>query len=156
MTEINVEWKESGALVLKRGPYIIAAGLDDPVPNAPKLELPGPFISLFDPGLPVVKNYQVLPGSRALLVDLNACPPTSIVAAACKVRDTKITDHSIDFTTSGIEPSNGIICLKIPAAPTEVTIESKPAPADSFAFRDGVLRLHLENQAALRSVQIKW
>ncbi len=156
MMEVNVEWKESGALVLRRGPYVIAAGLDDPVSNAPKVELPGSFISLFDPGLPVVKNHQVLPGSRALLVDLNACSATSIVAAASKVRDTKITEHSIDFTTSGIESSNGIICLKIPAAPTEVTIESKPAPADSFAFQDGVLRLHLENQAPLRSVQIKW
>ena len=31
---IHLPWSETNALVLRRGPYVIAAGLDDSIPNA--------------------------------------------------------------------------------------------------------------------------
>jgi len=79
------------------------------------------------------------PVERALLVDLDATPEVAVVAAACRVRDTKTASDRIEFTTDGIDQSNGLICIKIPTAPKSVSMDSKPLAADSYEFRNGLL-----------------
>ena len=44
------------------GPYLIAAGLDESVPDAAPVMLRGRFISLFDPTLAVVTEVALDPG----------------------------------------------------------------------------------------------
>ena len=82
-------WKESRALVLRRGPYIIAAGLDDVTSDAAPGEIGRTFgIPLFDAAQSVVNEYSVGAGVRGLLVDLNRYPKdyVGVVAAAwCRV-----------------------------------------------------------------------
>jgi hypothetical protein len=156
MRSINVQWKESSDLVLRRGPYIIASGLDAPPDNAAPVTLHGQFLSLFDAALPVVSDYPVSPGSRALLVDLAAAPKVAIIAAACRVRDEKDASNSIQFNTDGIAESNGIICLKIPSAPRSVTMDNTALPADAYEFQNGLLRLRLANTPTVRHVSVAW
>jgi hypothetical protein len=42
---VKLEWHESAAIVLRRGPYVIAAGLDESVPDAAPTVLHGRFIT---------------------------------------------------------------------------------------------------------------
>ncbi|HWB53754.1 MAG TPA: hypothetical protein VG722_06160, partial [Tepidisphaeraceae bacterium] len=156
MSAIDVQWKEARALVLRRGPYIVASGLDSPPAGAPQVTLPGPFLSLFEPGLPVLSDYHVKPGSRALLVDLNAEPKVGIVAAACQVRNARVSDNAIAFDTDGIAKTRGIICMKIPTAPKSVMMEGEAVPSDQYEFKDGLLRLHLANSVKVRHVSVTW
>ena len=67
----GLEWKESNHLALRRGPYVIGAGLDESVAGAAK-ELKGRFVDLFDPELKVRRTVALQPGTRAFLLDLDA------------------------------------------------------------------------------------
>jgi hypothetical protein len=154
---VNVEWKESPALVLRRGPYIVAAGLDEGVSGAAPPTITGRLIPLFDSNLPVVKAFTVTPGSRALLVDVDAAlngAPAGIIAAACRVTAERVTDDAIRFQADGIDASNTVICVKLPAAPKEVTVGGKPLEASAQDYADGVLRIRFVNSATPVSVVI--
>ena len=70
----RLDWRETNYLLLRRGPYVIAAGLDESIPvsdGGPKI-LPGRYINLFDPQWRVLKNVRLEPGSRYFLLDLDA------------------------------------------------------------------------------------
>lgn len=154
MREVGVEWKEANSLVLRRGPYIVAGGLDDPKVDAPPIQLRGRFIPLFDSTLPVVNEFTVKAGTRALLVDLDAMPEIGVVAAACRVTNTKQSSNSIEFDTDGIGETNSLICIKIPSAPKSVTLDGNAL--DTHEYRDGLLRIRLDNQAHMRRMSISW
>jgi hypothetical protein len=156
MSSTGVTWTEASALVLRRGPYIIAAGCADPAITAPPFSLHGRFIPLFDSTLPVVTDVNVAPGSRAVLVDLDATPKVGIVAAACRTRETKIDANSIQFTIDGIGQTPGVVCLKIPSAPKSVTIDDKEVGSDAQEFKDGILRVRFANTPDARRVSISW
>jgi hypothetical protein len=66
----GLDWKETNYLLLRRGPYVIAAGLDQPI-DAKSRELQGRFVNFFDAELRVQKHIVVEPGSRWFLLDLD-------------------------------------------------------------------------------------
>lgn len=152
----GVAWKEANALVLRRGPYVIAGGLDDAAAQASPVKLTGRFIPLFDAAMPVVTKYDVTPGARALLVDLDRMPSVGVVAAACRVRDQKIEANALTFAADGQAESNGIVCAKLPSAPKTVTVDGEALKADAYEFADGVLRVRFANKAEARRVAISW
>lgn len=156
MSAIGVPWEEASALVLKRGPYIVAGGLDAAVQNAGPITLKGRFISLFEDNLPVVTEVRIDSGARAFLVDLEAMPAVSIVAAACRVSDAHVSSNHIEFSTDGIDKSCGVICMKVPTTPTSIILGDQPLPASASEFHDGLLRIRLNNQVIARHVSITW
>ena len=116
--------------------------------------LRGRFIPLFDAAMPVVNEFTVKAGTRALLVDLDAMPPIGVVAAACRVTNTKQSSNAIEFDTDGIDQTNGLICLKLPAAASTVTVNGQPI--DTHEYRDGLLRIRLDNTTEMRHVVVSW
>ena len=150
MNKGGTEWKESGAFVLRRGPYVVAAGLGDvdASQGGASGSLTGRFIPLFDAALPTVGSVAVAPGSRALLVDLDRVEkPAGVVAAACRARDEVVTDDAVSFVADGLEGSPAVVCLKLPAAPKGVTVDGVALPADAYDFVDGVARVRFTNRA---------
>jgi hypothetical protein len=173
----HVPYVESNALVLRRGPYLIAAGLTQSVPDAAPVKLKGKFVPLFDAGLPVLDGYEVTPGSRAVLVDLGVKPAhfspgstilaagqgSSIVAAACREPSTVEFEGGegeflrLRMTVDGIEASPGILLLRgIPHAPKAVAVDGAALPAADWQYDRSVrlLRVHFTNRAAGVTLQI--
>ena len=150
----GIEWKESSALVLRRGPYIIAAGLEEPAMTAKPLTLHGKFIPLFDPQLPVVTDFEVTAGKRAVLVDLGNMRGghEGIVAAACRIRDENNSSRALKFKADGIEGSNAVVCIALSTRPRQVQLAGKPTPVD---YTGGILRLHFINSATAIDVVIE-
>ncbi|MFT3786485.1 MAG: hypothetical protein QM770_10005 [Tepidisphaeraceae bacterium] len=155
MRETGVEWKEAPALVLRRGPYVIAAGLEAHG-QTQSLPIAGRFIALFDHTLPVINGYTVNPGSRAVLVDLDAMPSVGVVAAACRVTNAKTNANSIEFSADGIGDTSGVVCAKVPAKPTQVTVDGKAVPAADFDYEAGIVRVRMANSVEPRRVTIVW
>jgi hypothetical protein len=62
----GLKWKETSYLSLRRGPYVIGAGLDESVEGAARL-LQGRFVNLFDPELKVQRSIALSPGTRVRL-----------------------------------------------------------------------------------------
>lgn len=145
---VGLTWKESNALVLRRGPYVIASGLEESLADTKPFTLDGRFIPLFDAAMPVVKRFELPPGRRAVLVDLDALKGREgVVAAACRVRGEKILPDKIQFRADGVADSSAVVCVALSAAPKEVTVGGKRAEPGSYDFADGVLRLRFTNTA---------
>ncbi|MDF2441003.1 MAG: hypothetical protein JWN98_1987 [Abditibacteriota bacterium] len=153
---VNLPWSESNALVLRRGPYLVASGLDESLPNAPAPVLRGRFINLFEADLPIVPEVALSAGRRALLVDLNAFPRNraGVVAAACRVRDEVVTPRSIRFHATGQSETNAVVRLLLPRPPRAVLMNGAPLPAQSFDYADGTLRLRFPNSIDGVSIEV--
>ena len=61
----GIAWRETNYLLLRRGPYLIGAGLDESIEGAPHA-VNGRFVNLFDPDLRV--RREVVTGTRFAVV----------------------------------------------------------------------------------------
>jgi hypothetical protein len=148
----GLEWKQSSTLVQRRGPYIIAAGIEQAV-EPESVTLRGRFIPLFDARLPVLKSFELTPGRCALLVDLDAMPKAheGVIAAACRIRGEKVSADGLRFKVEGIDQSDGVVCVAVNARPKQVLIDGKTAEVE---FADGILRLRFINSVKPKNIEI--
>jgi hypothetical protein len=158
MAATGQTWKESPALILRRGPDNVAAGLDlaADAGGATPLVLKGRFIPLFDPAHPVVNEFSVGANVRGLLVDLDRYPKdhVGVVAAACRVTNEKVTDESITFDAIGQADTNAVVSLLLPQSPRGVTIDGQALPPEGFDHQNGVLRVRFPNRAETIRVSV--
>ena len=144
----GVDWHESPALVLHRGPYVVAAVL----PSAKdKLELDGRFIKLFDPGLPVVFHVVLQPNERALLVDLDKLPTPSVAAASGHVTHEARTADELSFDVRGLDDTPAVVRIACDRRPKSATVDGKPV--DLPPYSNGVARLSFPN--AVEDVHVR-
>ncbi|HVJ09666.1 MAG TPA: hypothetical protein VM554_14915 [Acidisarcina sp.] len=154
---VNLPWKESSALILRRGPYVIAAGLDESVPNAKPYIMRGHFINLFDAEQPVLTSVTVGPNVRSLLIDLDASKHDSkprVIAAACRVRDEQRSAGKLTFTADGIADTNAVVSISTPRAPKRVQIGGKLQAHDQYSYANGILKLRFANSVEGIPVEI--
>jgi hypothetical protein len=149
---VKLPWKESNSLVLRRGPYVIAGGLDESTADVKPYVLRGRYINLFSPDLAVVENVEVTPGARLLLLDLRRTR-ARVVAAACRVRDERAEGKTLRFLADGIGDTNGVVRIASPTAPSQVLVGGKPA---QFDYNSGLLRLRFANSVDPLEIRVSW
>lgn len=151
----GIEWQESPSLVLRRGPYLVAAVL--PSASEP-IELNGHFIPLFDPALPVVNHIVLRPNHRELLVDLDrlADERPCVASASGRVVGERREGGDLYFAVSGIEDTPCVVQVACGGKPISVTVGGKPVSEGDWSFGDGVLRLRFDNAIDLLPVEIKF
>ncbi len=143
---------------LRRGPYLLAAVLDESVTDEP-LQLRGHFISLFDPGLPVSRSVTVAPGSQALLLDVDKVTDRKrpqILAASFRESDESVTPHSYTFTAKSPADTDGIARILLPKAPKEVTVDGVSRPLGEWDKTTRTYLLKLPNSPAGHTVTLRW
>lgn len=118
-----LRWREANQLLLRRGPYVIAAGLDESIPG-PAKRLNGRFVNLFDPELKLQSQVELAPGSRFFLLDLDRAAPTgpTILASACKALPLAPGLRGFEFLVEGIADTEGIALLRFPGRPEHVML----------------------------------
>jgi hypothetical protein len=146
---VQLRWSETNAFVLHRGPYIVAAGLDDPAPGAAPVTLHGHFVDLFDADLPILTTVTLTPGTRDLLFDLDykttASAMPRVVAAACQVRDVHAIARRLTFAAEGIADTNSVLRIQSRVKPTSVSIGGKMLSPYDYKFEDGTILLRFAN-----------
>ena len=150
----GIDWHNSPAMVLRRGPYVVAAAL----PSATgSIELTGRFIPLFDPALPVLHRVTLPPNHRELLVDLDRLDAQRpcVVSASARVTDEHQDGENLSFKVSGIADTPCIVQVASKAKPSSVLVGEKALPDKDWSFADGVVRLHFENPIDATEVVIK-
>jgi hypothetical protein len=155
---IHLPWRETDALVLRRGPYVIAAGLDESIPNGAPVTLHGRFVDLFDADLPVRSSVTLTPGTRDLLVDLDyhATPAPRVVAAACEVRDVRSIPRELTFTATGIADTIAAIRIQARRRPVSVSIAGHALTPGDYAIEDSSILLHFANSIDPVAIDIKY
>ena len=154
---IQLSWKETNGLVLRRGPYVIAAGLDESVQDAKPYSLYGRFIDLFDPALPILTSIRLNPGTHALLVDLNVAPKDSgprVLAAGCRVRREVASTNQFSFLADGIAHTQAVMRVRTARPATTVLVGGKPLAKTNYEWDQGTLRLRFPNSVTPALIEI--
>jgi hypothetical protein len=152
----GLKWRETNYLLLRRGPYVLAAGLDESVAGAPK-QLTGRFVNLFDPELRVQKVVTIAPGARLFLVDLDAFRGgrTQFIASACKALETKHAAHSLTFAAEGVINTPAVVLLRASSAPRSVTLDGKPLKDIVYSAQNCLLWIRFTTEARPRGLEVE-
>lgn len=149
----NLEWKESAALVLRRGPYIVAAGLDET--TSPRQTLKGNFVDLFDPKLEAVQDLELTPASRHFLVDLDLFRGP-VVASAGQVFQLESNSKVWKGTIEGIANTPSILLLRASKRPKGATLNGAPITDQTYDAAHRLLWLRFPNQAKPQTVEVSY
>jgi hypothetical protein len=153
---VKLPWKETSTLLLRRGPYLIAAGLDESVPDAKPYVLHGRYLNLFEPSLAVHDDVQISPGSRMLLLDLGSRKASGpkVVAAACRVRNEQTEGQKLRFQVDGIGDTNSIVAITARTAATTVLAGGKPLDPSQYDFAQGVVHVRFPNSVEPQMIEV--
>lgn len=150
----RVRWHEANHLLLQRGPYVIAAGLDESV-EAPSRVLKGRFVNLFDAALPVLETVTLKPGSRWLLLDLDKVPgrDARVLAAGTAAMPVKSARGEFRFVVEGVAKTQANVLVRCPEAPRTVTIDGEPHTDYKHDAARGLLWIRFANEPRPREVR---
>ena len=149
-----VQWKNH--FLLDRGPYKIAAALDESVSDEP-YELEGSFIDLFDPTLLIVTRKELTPGSQAFLYDLRKAPKApAILAAASRAYDLQRTRRTFSYVCKAPAETYNVTRILLPREPLSVLVDGKPAADCSWDPASRTLFLRFPNSPDGVRVETRW
>jgi hypothetical protein len=154
---IGLKWRDTNYLLLRRGQYLIAAGLDESVEGDPHA-LHGRFINLFDSELHVQNEISIAPGSRWFLLDLDAARNgrPHLLASGCKALLKAQKDDQIRFVVQGVGETPANMLLESTKAPRAVTLDGKNMTTFEYSAKERLLWIHFENEAAPRELAVQY
>jgi len=149
----RLRWDESSSLVLRRGPYVVAAGLDesDSAPGA----IRGRFVDLFDQDLKCVDLVAVQPGSRHLLIDLDKFKG-QVIAASGSITQAHSDARSWSGLIEGIANTPGVIMLKIRARPQTASIDGQDLAIAQYDSNRHIVWLRFPMRANPQKVTVTY
>lgn len=142
-----------GAFVLRRGPYIIASGMDET--TLKPRTLTGTFVDLFDSQLRVLNSVPITANSRHFLIDLDRFNRT-VVASAGKVTEMKDDRREWIGTDEGIAGTKGVLLLRTPKRPVSVTVDGGATSDVSYDPGNRLLWVHFDQTAHPREVHVTY
>jgi hypothetical protein len=153
----GLTWKETNYLTLRRGPYLIGAGLDESLEGESKL-LEGRFVNLFDPELKVQRSIALKPGTRVFLLDLDAMKSASprLLASACKALPAKTEKGSATWTVEGVGETPAILLISTAQPPRSILLEHQPLNSFTYDSAEGLLYIRFPNEARPRDLVVEF
>ena len=157
----KVETKNS--LYLERGPYIIAAVMDESVSDEP-LTLKGVFIDLFDPTLPVLKEKTIRPGEQAFLYNVQQVKNNNQPAVLCgasRIYDEVSKRGFYSFVAKSPANTNNVSRVLLPQKPKEVMVKNASGKSitdasHSWDETSKTCLVRFENDPDGVTVELKW
>jgi hypothetical protein len=153
----GLAWRETNYLLLRRGPYLIGAGLDETTVVKPK-SIRGSFVDLFSPELALRDEVKFLPGSHFLLLDLTAMAGTEprLLASACKALPLKSPGGPLCFLVEGVARTPSVVLLRSARRPHSIALDGKTL--DSFDVVPGakLLRIRFQNESFPRRLEVRF
>jgi len=153
----GLKWRETNYLLLRRGPYIIAAGLDESVPGEQKV-LKGRFIDLFDSKLAVQTSIRLAANKHFLLRDLDAdhARGPEVLESACKALVLKKESKSISMAVEGVGDTPAVVLLRSSRPPRSITLDKDAINDFDYSAKDGLLWVRFTNQSRPRTLSIQF
>jgi len=154
----RLAWRETSHLLLRRGPYLIGAGLDESIAG-PAKQIRGRFVNLFDAGLAVREKVELAPGGRFVLYDLDTVrgKRPQVLASACKTLLQKQDGHSLSLAVEGVVDTPAVILLSAPAGgPKAISLGGEPLPTFDFSPKERLVWIRFTNQATPRELTVRF
>jgi hypothetical protein len=153
---LRLPWRESNYLLLRRGPYVIASGLDEAA-GQPH-ELTGHFVSLFDAELRVLEKISIAPGTRCFLLDLDAARTgqTRVLASAGRTMVAQASATQMDFVVEGVSGTPAVVLLESAQAPRTVVLDGQPLANFEFSAKEKLLWIHFDHGDTQRKLSVQF
>ncbi len=153
----RLKWREANYLSLRRGPYVIAAGLDESVPGAQKV-LKGRFINLFDSKLVVQTSIQLDANSHFMLRDLDAdrAHGPEVLESACKALVLKKESKLISMAVEGVGETPAVVLLRSSRPPRTITLDKETISDFDYSAKDELLWVRFINESRPRTLSIQF
>jgi hypothetical protein len=158
VSKFGVKWRETNYLLLRRGPYVIAAGLDESIAGESK-EITGRLINLFDSELRVRQTFKLAPGSRFFLLDVNAAlqHPGQVLASACKALPAKSSEGTLRLAVEGVADTPAVLLISATAnRPRSITLDGQSLDTFEYSASDRLLWIRFANQARPREMVVQF
>ena len=143
---------------LERGPYTLAAVVDENAVSSEPLQLNGNYIDLFDPKLPCLKQKIVNPGEQAFLFDINAVKKRNrpqVLASASRQSDESIGKRTYSFIAKSPAETDNVMRILLPKNPKGITVSSNQFTSE-WDEKTHTLLLQFENNPEGVHVKIEW
>jgi hypothetical protein len=153
----GLKWREVNYLLLRRGPYVVAAGLDESVEGKAKV-LKGQFVNLFDPELRVQDSITLTPGSRFFLLDVKATKgrERQVLASACKVLPVKQDGKTLSLVSRGVANTPAVLLLRTSTAPSSLTLDGQAVEGFQYSAAEQLLWIRFPNQSTPREISLRF
>ncbi|MHB9008332.1 MAG: hypothetical protein ACYDC1_15520 [Limisphaerales bacterium] len=153
----RIRWRETNHLLLRRGRYLVAAGLDESV-SAPAKTLRGRFVNLFDPELRVRTEVVLTPGSRWFLLDLDRTTRRGpeILASAGKALSATASRGEFRATVEGVIDTPAAILLRVPRKPVRVTLAGETLESVRHEPAGNLLWIHFRHTSRPRELRLEF
>jgi hypothetical protein len=153
----GINWRETSHLLLRRGPYVIGAGLDESIEGERKT-LRGRFVNLFDPALAVRESVTLEPRSRVFLLDLEAAkaPEPRVLASACKALPIQRDPQSLILAVEGVARTPAVVLLSAQKAPASITLAGEPIKSFNHSAEHGLLWIRFTNESRPRELVLRF
>ena len=142
---------------LERGPYVMAAVLDENAVSNEPFELKGHFIDLFDPKLPCMDVVKVNQGEQTFLFDIDAVKDAKrpqVLAAASRQYDEVVGKKSYAFIAKSPANTDNVMRILLPKKPKDVKVSVDYQSEWDEETR--TLLLQFENLPEGVKVELKW
>ena len=143
---------------LERGPYVLAAVVDENAVSSEPLQLKGNYIDLFDPKLPCLKQKSVNPGEQAFLFNINAVSQKNrpqVLASASRQSDETIGKRTYSFIAKSPAETDNVMRILLPKKPKGIQISANQVTSEWDADTHTLL-LQFENNPEGVQVNINW
>jgi hypothetical protein len=153
----KVRWRETNYLLLRRGPYLIAAGLDESVAGEPK-QLRARFVNLFDPELKVQTAIELKAGTRFFLRDLETDRgrKPQLIASGCKALLSKQSADSLSYAVEGVGNTSAIVLISSAKLPRSINLAGQPVSDFTHSPAERLLWVRFPNEARPRELRIEF
>lgn len=151
----EIETKNS--FVVERGPYTIAAVMDEGV-SQESLSLSGLYIDLFDKDLPVLTVKQVNPGEQSYLYDLRKLSgnvKAKVLCGASRIYEEKVSKRNYSFVAKSPLNTTNVSRVLLPRQPVKILVNGQTEKG-MWDERSKTLLLSFENQPDGVNVSIEW
>ncbi len=150
-------WHEQNFLQVRRGPYIIAACMDESVSTKPVV-FEGQFLDLFDPTLEVQPKVEVKPGQRAWLMDLDRIrrDTPEPVAAAGRFEKWQVDGSRVSFEVRSAKGVNVVSRIVLPGKPKSFTFDGAAVTDYDWHAATSTLRWTHAGRAEAIAGEIQW
>ncbi len=149
----EMDWKVQGSLALRRGPYVVSAGMDET--SAPRPLFTGHYVDLFDPELKVQNQVAVGAGSRNFLVDLTRFKG-NVIACAGQLMNEHEEKGKWSATVEGISETPGMVLVRMPKEPTKVTVDGEPMKNLKYDDKEKLVWIRFNNMPHPRKIEVEY
>ena len=154
---IGLNYVVNNYLRLNRGPYIIAACIEESISDQP-LELKGLFVDIFNAELPVQENVTLRPGQRAWLMDVNKLEENKAepVASAARFERWKEIDDGLEFELTN--PKDVVVAtrIRLPKQPTKMMVGQEEFADYTWHEKSKTMFFKLPINQQKQTIKILW